>query len=427
MNIPHVCEITKSVDEILWCQPRLNVDLVFGESESPEGGYMIGMSDEESAFLSGLIKLKAPQKILECGAHNGGTTAVILETLSLISSASKLYSVDLNLHAKSEENINKYFPKYRNNVCFFLGNDVSHFLDDIGKEIDMVILDSAHFVPGEILNFLTIFPYLKEGATIILHDITLSLSEADDDFIRDVGRRDIIACRVLYDAVVGEKITPNFKWGPGMNYPNIGSFTVNSDTAKYIENVFGSLMLPWRFMPSSKFLKGILSNILSNYPISYYAFVRNVIQRQIKFIVQQKDLRIKYFEFGLQELSVNAEEYGFVGAGDFCKSILTGITSSLRPRAIFDTFPQKCVGWGIDLQIESINAIDKFPNLRVLIITSDRFHKEIEEKIISMKKDLRIINPFELPIHESTQLQFNMVSTKEELKHAWSLIPTADS
>ena len=101
MNIPPVCEITKSVDEILWYQPRLNVDLVFVENKSPEGGYMIGMSDEESAFLSGLIKLRAPQKILECGSHNGGTTAVILETLSLISSASKLYSVDLNLYAKS--------------------------------------------------------------------------------------------------------------------------------------------------------------------------------------------------------------------------------------------------------------------------------------------------------------------------------------
>jgi len=427
MNIPPVCQITSNIDEILWYQPRINVNLVFGENKASDGGYIIGMSDEESAFVSGLIKIKKPQKILECGAHNGGTTAVILETLSLMYSGSKVYSVDLNVDAKSKENISKYFPQYNDNVDFFLGNDVSYFLNNIGKDIDMVILDSAHFVPGEILNFLTIFPYLKEGATIILHDINLSLSETDDDFIRNVGRRNIIACRVLYDSVVGEKVTPNFNWGPGINYPNIGSFTTNSDTAKYIVNVFGALLLPWRFMPSSNFLKSILSNILSNYSISYYEFVKYVIKRQIKFIIQQKDLRIKYFEFGLLELSVTVGEYAFVGAGDFCKSILTDIPNSLKPKVIFDSYPQKLGPGDISYQVENINDIYKFQSLKALIIMSDRYHKEIEERITSISNNLKIINPFELPIHESSQLQFNMIPTKEENNHAWSLTPMKNS
>jgi len=422
MQIRAVSEITKNVTDILWFQPRNNVDIVFGLNESPDGGYMIGMSDEESAFLSGLIRLRSPQKILECGAHNGGTTAVILETLSLMSSTSKLHSVDLNKHALSESNIKRHFPQYNDNVIFYRGEDVSYFLTDIGKDIDMVILDAAHFVPGEILNFLTILPYLKEGATIILHDIALSLSENEDDFIKSVGRHNIIACRVLYDTVVAEKITPDFNWGPGINYPNIGSFIVNNDTVKYIENVLGSLLLPWRFMPSSKYLKNVLSNIHENYPISYYYFIKKVIHRQIKFIIQQEELRIKYFEFGLKEISETIGEYGFVGAGFFCKSILTGIQNSMHPKVIFDTFPQSCSGF--DFHIQSIEAISKFPNMKVLIITSDRHHKEIEEKLISMSISLIIINPFEYPIHESSQLQFSMLLNNEEFNNNWSLMPT---
>lgn len=58
MQIRAVTEITKNVTNILWFQPRNNVDIVFGLNESPDGGYMIGMSDEESAFLSGLIRLR---------------------------------------------------------------------------------------------------------------------------------------------------------------------------------------------------------------------------------------------------------------------------------------------------------------------------------------------------------------------------------
>ena len=44
-------------------------------------------------------------------------------------------------------------------------------MENISNNIDMVFIDSAHFEPGEILDFLIVLPFLKEGAIVGFHDI----------------------------------------------------------------------------------------------------------------------------------------------------------------------------------------------------------------------------------------------------------------
>jgi len=44
-------------------------------------------------------------------------------------------------------------------------------MKSIGNNIDMVFIDSAHFEPGEILDFLIVLPFLKEEAIVMFHDI----------------------------------------------------------------------------------------------------------------------------------------------------------------------------------------------------------------------------------------------------------------
>ena len=37
----------------------------------------------------------------------------------------------------------------------------------------MVMIDSAHYEPGEIIDFLMVLPFLKEEALVSFHDICL--------------------------------------------------------------------------------------------------------------------------------------------------------------------------------------------------------------------------------------------------------------
>ena len=39
--------------------------------------------------------------------------------------------------------------------------------------IDFCLIDTSHLIPGEILDFLMILPYLKDNATVVFHDVKL--------------------------------------------------------------------------------------------------------------------------------------------------------------------------------------------------------------------------------------------------------------
>lgn len=48
------------------------------------GEYTAEMSEEQSAFLCGLLKKYRPNKIVEIGVAAGGTTAVMLNCIALL-------------------------------------------------------------------------------------------------------------------------------------------------------------------------------------------------------------------------------------------------------------------------------------------------------------------------------------------------------
>ena len=75
----------------------------------------------------------------------------------------------------------------------------------------------------------------------MLHDISVHLSR--------IGFATAsYACRLLFDSVAADKLTPKEKYSAAAN---IGAFQINSDTKKYVYNIFSSLFLPWG-VPVSK-------------------------------------------------------------------------------------------------------------------------------------------------------------------------------
>ena len=50
----------------------------------------------------------------------------------------------------------------------YTGNTTAAFIEEIGGDIDFVFIDTAHVMPGEVLNVIEIFPFLKKTLLLLL-------------------------------------------------------------------------------------------------------------------------------------------------------------------------------------------------------------------------------------------------------------------
>ncbi len=234
------------------------------EKYLPELPSLIKMNEQDSAFVCGLLGKFSPRKIVEVGIGHGGTTAVMMQCLCDMELFSSIFSVDILEHGYNgtDKEIGflggeaahlLQFDDYR----LFKGVCLPQVIDQIGSGIDFLILDTMHKLPGEALDFLIAYPYLSEDAVVCLHDISQNQKIPPD------ARR--IATNVLINSVAADKFL-NSDPIRIAEYPNIGAFQVNPDTAKYITNVFGSLTQNWSYLLDERSLNEYTRVIHSHYP-----------------------------------------------------------------------------------------------------------------------------------------------------------------
>lgn len=206
------------------------------------------MTEFESAFLCGLIKENRPKKILEIGVAAGGTTAILMQCISdLELNDTEIFSVDLNKKYYRGDGrdtgflgveMEKQMPKVRHE--FILGKVIPDVIEQIGGGIDLVVLDTVHSLPGEVLDFPVFLPFLSKNAIVVLHDVAY----------QHYNERGGFATQTLLDVATGDRIVP---MGMDKNRPtklaNIAAIRVNDDTKKYIDAVFYSMTLPWVYIP----------------------------------------------------------------------------------------------------------------------------------------------------------------------------------
>lgn len=137
------------------------------------------MTKSESEFLYNEIKKNQPKKILEVGVSSGSSSLLILNAIKDNASA-KLYSIDLSESYYKDKSqkvgflVDKYMQK-NDNYKLFSGGTVADFIEEIGYDIDFVLLDAAHGLPGEILDFLLTIPYCKDNVEFVVHDVNIQL------------------------------------------------------------------------------------------------------------------------------------------------------------------------------------------------------------------------------------------------------------
>ena len=226
------------------------------------------ITKQEQSLICELIRRKKPKKILEVGVHSGGTSAVILKCIETLNIDSKLYSVDL------AEDIGRGPVGFVVSSCgvhfntqnwtLYTGHTIAEVIDEIGENIDLLVLDAAHILPGECLDFLTVYPYLSANAMVVTHDIFLSSNS--------YTTKDWNATAVLYSTVVADKyLLIDDSMDPDSRVLcNIGAFQINEDTGKYIENIFEGLHLSWFCIPPEHCVNAALKIIKENYPFILY-------------------------------------------------------------------------------------------------------------------------------------------------------------
>ena len=204
------------------------------------------MWGNQREFLNGLIRKFKPKKILEIGVSSGGSSIIILNAIKDIKNA-HLYSLDLSDSKIIGHCIKKYFPSFLNKWSLYKGNIVAGFIEKIGRNIDMAFIDSAHFEPGEILDFLMVLPFLREGAIICFHDIGNQITKAGYK-----NSRKEWAPYLIYNILRGKKYLPS---GNNILTHDIGAIKLENNQNKYIHDYFRALGGQWQYFPKENHIK----------------------------------------------------------------------------------------------------------------------------------------------------------------------------
>ena len=188
-------------------------------------------------FINGVIRKFKPKKILEIGVNKGGGSIVMLNAISDFKN-SHLYSIDLNTEDIVGSCVREHFPELMKKWTLFKGNIATEFMEQIGNNIDMAFIDTAHYEPGEILDFIIALPFLKENAIVIIHDIANQLTP--------YCRRNEWAPYKIYNGIRGEKFLPS---GPGILTKDIGGVKLDKNQKKYYYEYFRLLEGQWQYYP----------------------------------------------------------------------------------------------------------------------------------------------------------------------------------
>jgi len=198
------------------------------------------MWSNQKEFLNGVIRKFRPKKIVEIGTAQGGSSIVILNAIQDIKN-SHLFSIDLDNSNNIGSCLRNYFPEFLNKWTLFQGDVAAKFMEEIGDDIDMLFIDSAHLEPGEILDFLIVLPFLKENAIVGFHDIGNQMTVS--------YQRQEWAPYIIFNMIRGKKYFPS---GNKQLRHGIGIRLLDSNQKKYFHDYFRALGGQWQYFPKEK-------------------------------------------------------------------------------------------------------------------------------------------------------------------------------
>lgn len=372
-------------------------------------GFECEMSREDHAFLCGMIKKVMPKKLVEIGIAEGGTTSVIVKCLAMLGLKSTMYSVDLNQKFYHESSLRTgyEYDRIKNDIGgnvtheFMFGKSIAGQIEKIGNDIDMVIIDTTHKLPGEILDFLAVLPYLSNKAMVVLHDINLNYYRAiqgsKDSILRS---REDVATKILYMTVVADKY---MNIGKGkVFHTNIAAFSITEDTYKYITNVFFALTLTWSYNIGGLvqeyreiFQQHYNKTCLRLYDESVIANMRMQEKLNIIGISNTKEIEQTFFQFPYERIP-QGSNIVLYGAGQVGKEIYSLLQATKYCVVVgwFDKNYKQFLERKINVE-NPIEIINRQYDYILVAVEKEEIFREIEQEIlmnISLPKE-QIVGP----------------------------------
>ena len=208
------------------------------------------MWDNQREFLNGVVRRFRPKKIVEIGVSQGCASSIILNSIQDFDD-SHLYSIDLNNRNFIGKCVKELFPNLLSKWTLYKGNIATKFMENIGRDIDMVLIDSAHFEPGEILDFIIVLPFLREEAVIVMHDIANQITVAKKS--RGwMGKRNEWAPYIIFNSIRGKIFLPS---GKNLLTHDIGAKKLDINQKQYFHDYFRLLGGQWQYFPKEKYIQ----------------------------------------------------------------------------------------------------------------------------------------------------------------------------
>ena len=207
------------------------------------------MQKNQREFLNGVVRRFKPKKLLEIGVREGCASSIMLNAIQDIDD-SHLYSIDLDKRDFIGKCVNKLFPNYLSKWTLYKGDIAAKYMEKIGKDIDMVFIDSAHLEPGEILDFIMVLPFLSEEAVIVMHDIANQIT-ASIKFKSWLKGRNEWAPYIIFNSMRGKTYLPS---GKNLLTHDIGAKKLYANQKTYFHDYFRVLGGQWQYFPKEDFI-----------------------------------------------------------------------------------------------------------------------------------------------------------------------------
>ncbi len=240
------------------------------------------MSKEDIELLICELVRHKPKKVVEIGMSAGGTTCIILDN---ITKDATLYSVDINRKYYRDETKkagyiaeNVYDETRHASWERFLGVDICDCVEQIGHDIDFVILDTVHALPGEFLSFMSILPYMSDQCVLILHDLSMHVGYKVANKVNSSYEEESFCTSLLFNAIISyDKILANAEM------PNCGAIIINKQLVmKNMFMIINMLFVKWNYMPPANIILDTFKIVKKFYSISDADFFEKAIQYNLK-------------------------------------------------------------------------------------------------------------------------------------------------
>lgn len=239
----------------------------------------VEMSEDEIWFLKYLLMKYKPKKIVEIGISAGGNTVNLLKWKD---KHSKLFSIDISKSWYRDNNkLSGFYAEeleIKDNWEIYRGHDYLDVYEEIGNDIDFIIIDTVHALPGEVLTFLATLPQLKDGCIVVLHDIHLNMIGFSENNFNEY------TLAAYCTGLLFGGVSSNLKWSlKSDTLSNIGAFVVDNSTRENIKDIFHILCSSWRSFPYELDLIKYSNFIHENYSIDCYNLFDMCLKLQLKY------------------------------------------------------------------------------------------------------------------------------------------------